>query len=452
MENDNFNNTPDVNGQTNNTSSNNFNNYTSTNSSSNTGNNNTTFQAISTQRKTRSTSFGKSVVIPFFSGIVGTVLILSLAFGSPVIRNKMLNISSTPTKTDSIETAIKNPTASAVNLADYSNTSIKVASDVLPSIVGISVKYNVTSFFGTSEAEATGSGIIISEDGYIVTNNHVIAAENSSSYYSILEATGIVVKLYGDDKEYPATIVGSDAYTDLAVLKIETNGLVPATLGDSDSIQVGEFAMAIGDPLGMASSVTTGIVSALNREIQADDGTVYIAIQTDAAINSGNSGGALVNADGKVIGINTLKLGGNGVEGMGFAIPINSAKIVIDQLIEFQTVKRPALGISGTAITKDIAQRYNIPSGVYVESVDEDGAAAKAGIKVGDIITEINGTAVSNVMELNRAKNNYKIGDEVTLKIYENHSKDYKDVKVKLQEQVIQEGETNTKSQSNSRR
>lgn len=449
MENDNFNNTPDVNGQTNNTS---FNNYTSTNSSSNASNNNTTFQAISTQRKTRSTSFGKSVVIPFFSGIVGTVLILSLAFGSPVIRNKMLNISSTPTKTDSIETAIKNPTASAVNLADYSNTSIKVASDVLPSIVGISVKYNVTSFFGTSEAEATGSGIIISEDGYIVTNNHVIAAENSSSYYSILEATGIVVKLYGDDKEYPATIVGSDAYTDLAVLKIETNGLVPATLGDSDSIQVGEFAMAIGDPLGMASSVTTGIVSALNREIQADDGTVYIAIQTDAAINSGNSGGALVNADGKVIGINTLKLGGNGVEGMGFAIPINSAKTVIDQLIEFQTVKRPALGISGTAITKDIAQRYNIPSGVYVESVDEDGAAAKAGIKVGDIITEINGTAVSNVMELNRAKNNYKIGDEVTLKIYENQSKDYKDVKVKLQEQVIQEGETNTKSQSNSKR
>ena len=131
---------------------------------------------------------------------------------------------------------------------------------------------------------------------------------------------------------------------------------------------------------------------------------------------------------------------------------INSAKIVIDQLIEFQTVKRPALGISGTAITKDISQRYNIPSGVYVESVDEDGAAAKAGIKVGDIITEINGTAVSNVMELNRAKNNYKIGDEVTLKIYENHSKDYKDVKVKLQEQVIQEGETNTKSQSNSKR
>ena len=452
MEDNNFNNTPDVNGQTNNTSQNSF--FETTSTTSTNTNYNSTFQPANKPVKVQhSSSFGKSIVIPFFSGVVGTILVLCLAFGSPLIRNKIFNTSNTSTKTDSIETVIKNPTASAVNLSDYSNTSIKVASDVLPSIVGISVKYNVTSFFGTSEAEATGSGIIISEDGYIVTNNHVIASENSSSYYSILEATGISVKLYGDDKEYPATIVGSDAYTDLAVLKIDTDGLVPAQFGDSDSLLVGEFAMAIGDPLGMASSVTTGIISALNREIQAEDGTVYVAIQTDAAINSGNSGGALVNAEGKVVGINTLKLGGNGVEGMGFAIPINSAKGVIDQLIEFHTVKRPALGISGTAITKAISERYGVPTGVYVESVDEDGAAAKAGIKVGDIITEFNGKAVSSVTELNRAKNQCKIGDEATIKIYQNKSKDYKEIKVELQEQVIQEGEsTNQNTPSNSKR
>ena len=198
----------------------------------------------------------------------------------------------------------------------------------------------------------------------------------------------------------------------------------------------------------MSSTVTTGIVSAINREVETDDGTVYVTIQTDAAINTGNSGGALVNADGSVIGINTLKLGGNGIEGMGFAIPINSAKNIIDQLIEYQEVKRPSLGISGTAVTEDQAERYSIPVGVYVESVDPEGSAGKAGIKTGNIITEFNGTKISNVTELNRAKNNCKIGDEVTIKIYNTKSKDYKDVKVVLQEQINTEGE---KTNSNKR-
>ena len=446
MEENNLNNTPDVNGQINNTSQNTTfvpattNNY-----------NNSNFTPK--QKKASSFSFGKNIFIPFISGLAGTILCISLAFGSPVIRGKLLNSSSNvSTPTQNVESSIQNPTASAINLADYSNTSIKVASEVLPSIVGISVKYNVTTFFGTTEATATGSGIIISEDGYIVTNNHVIASENSSSYYSILEATGISVTLYGEKTEYPATIVGSDAYTDLAVLKIDCEGLVPATLGDSDSVQVGEFAMAIGNPLGMTSTVTTGIVSALNREIESDDGTVYVTIQTDAAINSGNSGGALVNADGKVIGINTLKLGGEGVEGMGFAIPINSAKSVIDQLIEFQTVKRPALGITATAITEEQSKRYNVPVGVYVESVEKDSSADEAGLKVGDIITELNGKAVTNVTELNREKNNYKIGDEITLKVYTSKSKDYKDIKLTLKEQLTTEGETTQQTPSTKRR
>ena len=452
MEENNLNNTPDVNGQVNNTSQN----TTFVPAATNSFNNNNNFSNNSftpKKKKESSFSFGKNIFIPFISGLAGTILCISLAFGSPVIRGKLLDSSSNvSTPTQKVEPSIQNPTASAINLADYSNTSIKVASDVLPSIVGISVKYNVTTFFGTTEAEATGSGIIISEDGYIVTNNHVIASENSSSYYSILEATGISVTLYGEKTEYPATIVGSDAYTDLAVLKIDCEGLVPATLGDSDSVQVGEFAMAIGNPLGMTSTVTTGIVSALNREIESDDGTVYVTIQTDAAINSGNSGGALVNADGKVIGINTLKLGGEGVEGMGFAIPINSAKSVIDQLIEFQTVKRPALGITATAITEDQSKRYNVPVGVYVESVEKDSSADEAGLKVGDIITELNGKAVTNVTELNREKNNYKIGDEITLKVYTSKSKDYKDIKLTLKEQLTTEGETTGQTPSTKRR
>ena len=454
MEENNLNNTPDVNGQINNTSQNTTFVPAATNSSNNSSNNNFSNNSFTPKKKKESSfSFGKNIFIPFISGLVGTILCISLAFGSPVIRGKLLNSSSSiSTPTQKVEPSIQNPTASAINLADYSNTSIKVASDVLPSIVGISVKYNVTTFFGTTEAAATGSGIIISEDGYIVTNNHVIASENSSSYYSILEATGISVTLYGEKTEYPATIVGSDAYTDLAVLKIDCEGLVPATLGDSDSVQVGEFAMAIGNPLGMTSTVTTGIVSALNREIESDDGTVYVTIQTDAAINSGNSGGALVNADGKVIGINTLKLGGEGVEGMGFAIPINSAKSVIDQLIEFQTVKRPALGITATAITEDQSKRYNVPVGVYVESVEKDSSADEAGLKVGDIITELNGKAVTNVTELNREKNNYKIGDEITLKVYTSKSKDYKDIKLTLKEQLTTEGETTQQTPSTKRR
>ena len=446
MEENNLNNTPDVNGQVNNTSQN----TTFVPAATNSFNNNS---FTPKKKKESSFSFGKNIFIPFISGLVGTIMCISLAFGSPVIRGKLLNSSSNvSTPTQNVEPSIQNPTASAINLADYSNTSIKVASEVLPSIVGISVKYNVTTFFGTTEAAATGSGIIISEDGYIVTNNHVIASENSSSYYSILEATGISVTLYGEKTEYPATIIGSDAYTDLAVLKIDCEGLVPATLGDSDSVQVGEFAMAIGNPLGMTSTVTTGIVSALNREIESDDGTVYVTIQTDAAINSGNSGGALVNADGKVIGINTLKLGGEGVEGMGFAIPINSAKSVIDQLIEFQTVKRPALGITATAITEDQSKRYNVPVGVYVESVEKDSSADEAGLKVGDIITELNGKAVTNVTELNREKNNYKIGDEITLKVYTSKSKDYKDIKLTLKEQLTTEGETTQQTPSTKRR
>ncbi len=161
---------------------------------------------------------------------------------------------------------------------------------------------------------------------------------------------------------------------------------------DSDSIKVGEFAMAVGNPIGMQSSVTCGIVSAVNRQVTDSDGKQYTLIQTDAAINSGNSGGALVNSEGKVIGINTLKLSGTGIEGMGFAIPINSTTDITSQLIQYSKVKRPYIGITGIDLNEETAKTYNLVTGVYVKSVEDFSSGEKAGIKAGDVIIEADGT------------------------------------------------------------
>lgn len=255
----------------------------------------------------------------------------------------------------------------------------------------------------------------------------------------------MTVKLYGDDKEYEAEIIGTDAYTDLAVIKIDATGLTPAVLGDSDSLEVGEFVLAMGNPLDMDFTVTSGIVSAVNREVSASDGTSYYAIQTDAAINSGNSGGALVNLAGEVIGINNLKLSGEGIEGIGFAIPINSTTDVIDQLIEFKTVKRPYIGISGQGIDSSITEIYSLPAGVSVKEVEKGSPAEAAGIEKGDIITKIEGKEVSTVTELNKVKYTYKIGDTVTLTILRNGQE--KDLKLTLGEEPVREASENTEEE-----
>ena len=369
-----------------------------------------------------SPGFGKTVFIPFISGIVGATLVLGTCFGVPSIKSRLIGNSTTETSSKLVFSDSVNSDG-LLNLSDYSNTSIAVAEKVLPSVVGITVTYQISSLFGgSSTGEATGSGIIVSEDGYIVTNNHVISSESTSSFYAISEATGIKVNLYNDTESYEAKVVGTDAYTDLAVLKIEKTGLSAAVIGDSNNVKVGEFAMAVGNPLGMDYSVTSGIISALNREITADDGTTFTAIQTDAAINSGNSGGALVNAKGELIGINTMKFAGNGVEGIGFAIPISSATGIIDQLIEFKTVKRPYIGISASAVDSNTAQRYHLPEGIYVESVDEGSSAEKAGLQVSDIIIKIEGQEIKSVNELNKIKYTYNIGDTVKLTVYRDGS------------------------------
>lgn len=312
-----------------------------------------------------------------------------------------------------------------------------VADKVLPSIVGIEITYNVNSFFGMSTSTATGSGIIISEDGYILTNNHVVNASSQSSstysYYQVSDAVSVKVTLYNDETEYEAKIIGKDEQTDLAVIKIEKTGLTKATLGNSDSVKVGEFAMAVGCPLGLNTTVTSGIISAVNRTITTSDGGTYVVMQTDAAINSGNSGGALVNSKGEVIGINTLKLSGTGVEGIGFAIPINSTEDVTSQLIEHKKVLRPYIGIEGISVDEDMAKQYKIVEGVYVRKVEDFTAAQKAGLKVGDVITEVDGKAVKSVDDINEIKNTKNIGDKVTLKIY--RDKNYQTIELTLEEQ-----------------
>ena len=376
-------------------------------------------------------SFIKSAFVPFVCSGLATALVIGVCFGVPDIKSKILG-----TTTNGNLSITSGPVSNVVNTTDYSNTAIAVANKVLPSIVGINIEYTVNSFFGqSSTAEASGSGIIISEDGYILTNNHVINSSTSNnSYYQITEANKLKVTLYNDDTEYDATVVGTDSQTDLAVIKIEKTGLTAAELGDSNSVQVGEFAMAVGNPLGLQSSISCGIISAKDREVtDSDTNTTYTVIQTDAAINSGNSGGALVNADGKVIGINTLKLAGTGIEGIGFAIPINSTVDIYQELISNGKVKRPFIGISGIDLDEETAKRNNLVVGVYVKSVDDFSAAEKAGIQPGDVIIEADGTSIKTMDELNTIKNKHSIGDKLKIKINRNGKE--KEITITLQEQ-----------------
>lgn len=392
--------------------------------------------------------FFKGIFLPFISGILGTILILGICIEIPSIRTKLLdslnidNSTVSTTKDKQNSTSSKNLEAASVSntnlisLEDYSNTGIYAANKVLPSIVGITVEYTVNSpYYGysmKSSASASGSGVIISEDGYILTNNHIVNTSSTSSYYQVSQANKVTVKLYNDDTIYDATIVGTDETTDLAVIKIEKTGLPAAELGNSDSIKVGEFSMAIGNPLGMESTVTAGIISAVNRTITSENRN-YTVIQTDAAINSGNSGGALVNSKGQVIGINTLKLSGTGIEGIGFAIPINSTVDIYKQLISDGKVKRPYIGISGRDINEQTAKQYKLVEGVYIVSVEPYSSAEKAGLKSYDVITEVDGKKITSMDELNEIKNSHKIGDIINLKVYRDNN--YVDVQVTLGEQ-----------------
>lgn len=358
-----------------------------------------------------------------------------------------------------------NPTASTaaswVNMAAPADalTIPEIVEKALPSVVGISSTFEYTptntmggSFWGfnfydgysngggqnqTQQMTGTGTGIVMSADGYIITNAHVIYDDESE--YKAGKAVAVSVVM-GDENEteYEAQIVGYDLQTDLAVLKIDATGLTPAEFGSSDDLNVGELVVAIGNPLGfeLFGTTTCGIVSALNREVTINEKDMTL-IQTDAAINNGNSGGPLLNAYGQVVGINSAKMGSTygsaSVEGLGFAIPISDAKEIIDDLINYgYATGRPQFGITGVTVTEADAERFNIPQGVYVYAVGEDSAAAQAGISQGDIITAIDGTEITTMEELNEQKNQHNAGDTITLTIY--HAGQKQDVQLTLQE------------------
>lgn len=386
-------------------------------------------------KKENKSGFGRTIAVPFISGVVGSALVIGTCFGVPSIKKAIMgNTSSSSNNTSNSSNTYTGVNTDLVSLKEYSETGVGVAAKILPSVVGITVEFPVNSIFsrGTSTTTGEGSGIIISEDGYILTNNHIVSSSSSSSYYTVGDASKVVVYLFNDKTPYDATIIGTDEQTDLAVIKIEKEGLTAAELGDSDSIQVGEFSMAAGNPLGMQSSISSGTISAVNRDVQTD-GRTYTLIQTDAAINAGNSGGALVNSKGQVIGINTLKLSGTGIEGMGFAIPINSAKPIYEQLIEYKKVKRPYIGIGGRDLTEELAKANNLVVGIYITSIEEFSAGEKAGLKIGDVIIEADGTAIKTMNELNEIKNKHAIGDTMKIKINRNGSE--KEVEITLQEQ-----------------
>ncbi len=308
-----------------------------------------------------------------------------------------------------------------------------VVEKVMPSIVAVNNHYTETmSWFGQSmdsEADASGSGIIVGlndSELLIVTNHHVVAD------------TDKLTVQFNDDSEAEAFIKGQDSKMDLAVIAVpvtelsdSTLGAIEvATLGDSDALVVGEPAIAIGNSLGYGQSVTTGVISALDRSISLSAGNGYggdnvegTFIQTDAAINPGNSGGALLNIKGEVIGINSNKIGGSVVEGMGYAIPISSASPIIAELMLKETKSKVAeeergyLGISGISVTQDVSQAYGMPEGVYIAQVYPDTAAAAAGLKQGDIITEFGGDKITSMDELQKELEFYAKGDQVEVKV-----------------------------------
>ncbi len=311
-----------------------------------------------------------------------------------------------------------NPPASGsasiqVQTSDVETAVTQVVQQVGPAVVTVvgTVLVQVTPFGHTASSEVSGSGVFITQDGYILTNNHVV--EDTSELWIILS----------DGSRQDVQLVGADIYSDLAVLK--TEGEVPSTaaLGNSDALDPGETVIAIGSPLGeFMNSVTVGVISATGRSIDTGEGyLIQDLIQTDAAINQGNSGGPLVNLAGEVVGINTLVVrssqSGALAEGLGFAIPANTVQAVAGQIIQTGRFSRPYLGIQWQVITPRIARMYRLPAeyGVYITDIDPNGPAAQAGLQVGDIITQIGGSALDETHSYINLLYQYQPGDEVEL-------------------------------------
>ncbi len=367
-------------------------------------------------------------------GLVGGMTFEGVNYAADKLlpSSKVESTSSSTTSATIAKTSTSSSTDSDSN-TDSDGVS-DVASEVLPSIVAINVtiEESVSNVFGQTtqqEEEGSGSGIIVGEDDdyiYIATNNHVVE-----------DATKVSVT-FNDDSVYSATVKGTDSDTDLAVVEIKMSALSSdtignikvATLGDSDDVKVGEQAVAIGNALGYGTSVTVGYISAKDREVEAEDVTMKL-LQTDAAINPGNSGGALVNSDGEVIGINSAKYADEDVEGMGFAIPISTAIPVIQDIINSEEVsedEQAYLGITGSDISSEYAEYYNMPEGIYVASVSDGSPAATAGLEKGDVIVSFNGSDTTTMDGLKEKLERCKAGDKVKVVVKRLENGEYKSV------------------------
>lgn len=392
---------------------------------------------------------GKNRGLKVFAGILGGVMALGVltfsGYGvySAFFRSGSLQAGGSNSQQSSssqenlpslnVESTPESETSSAS--ADGKLTAREVAAKVKPSVVGV-VQYQ----YGSSSIEASGegSGIIMTSDGYIITNAHVISG-----------ASGIKVVL-NNGEEYEARVIGSDTRTDLAVIKIEANNLTPAEFGESSKMQEGDIVMAIGNPGGLtfAGSITQGILSGVNRQLSSSYGTTSV-LQTDAAINPGNSGGALVNEYGQVIGINSSKISATDYEGIGFAIPIDDAKPIVDDLIQNGRVTgRVVLGVYNAQSVDEVASRvYGVPTGVLVGGTDPESDLAQKGVITGDIITKINNTDVTSTADIYTVLQDFEVGDSVKLTVFRRTSgqsdKTF-EVTVTLMEDT---GETTTQSQ-----
>ncbi len=364
--------------------------------------------------KKRSGGFWKKAVA---LALVCCLLGGAAGFGGALLANRVSPKSAAPAQSgSSVQVAAPRETTE-LNVVTVDSGKLMNAAQVyeanVNSTVGITTEITTTNWWGyQSTAAAAGSGFILTEDGYILTNQHVIDKANT-----------ITVAMY-DGTKYPATLIGYDASNDIAVLKIDAKGLSPVTLGDSDALKVGDEVVAIGNPLGeLTFSLTKGNVSALDRAVTLSSNVTMKLIQTDAAINSGNSGGALFNMYGEVVGITNAKYSSSGYSGeasidnIGFAIPINSVSEIVSSIIEKGYISTPYIGVTVGNVSEE-SQSYGMPQGAAIRSVEENGPAAQGGLQANDIVTAVNGETIENSDDLKKNVADAEPGDKLELTVY----------------------------------
>jgi serine protease Do len=357
------------------------------------------------------------------TAVIAVVLVVAVVGLAVVIPMMGQNRGDETLPTSTTTPALSEPDGNAQANISVKNPVVDIAKAIGPSVVGVTSTRKITPDSGVfggdmRESQYAGSGFVVTEKGHIVTNQHVVEG-----------GTAFTVLLPGG-KELSAQLIGQDATTDLAVLQVQGQTLPVAPLGDSSKVQVGELAVAIGNPLGneLAGTVTTGIISATQRKMRVGS-TFMNLLQTDAAINPGNSGGPLVDSKGQVIGINTQKTAVAGVdeygrtisaEGIGFAIPINEARPIINELIEKGRVTRAGIGISCYEIDRKTAEAYDVPQGIYVDDANIMGSAYRAGVRAGDIITKLDNKPVVDLEDFTQRLLKKKIGDKTTITLWRN--------------------------------